>query len=80
MPPETLLTPARTPTPTVTPTLGSHYGTCRGRSAYARETSAGNWQIKVHDPTHRLAGHDGWLLLGTGWPTLRDACQATGLS
>jgi hypothetical protein len=76
MPPETLLTAA----PMVPPTLGRHYGTWRGKSAYARETRAGCWQIKVHDPTHRLAGHDGWLMLGTGWPTLREACQATGLT
>lgn len=60
--------------------LGSLYGTCRGKTAYAREVSAGNWQIKIHDPTNRLAGHDGWLIVGVGWPTLRDACAATGLA
>ncbi|CAO5234604.1 hypothetical protein [Frankia sp. AgKG'84/4] len=59
--------------------LGSYYGTHEGRSAYARETSAGNWQVKVHDPTNRLAGHDGWMMLGTGWPTLSDARAATGM-
>ncbi|WP_268904187.1 hypothetical protein [Candidatus Frankia alpina] len=30
--------------------------------------------------TADLAGHDGWLMLGTGWPTLPDACAATGMS
>jgi hypothetical protein len=74
--PESPLTAA----PMLTTTLASYYGIWRGNSAYARETSAGCWQIKVHDPTHRLAGHDGWLLLGTGWPTLSDARQATGLT
>jgi len=24
--------------------------------------------------------YDGWVLLGEGWPTLGDACAATGLS
>jgi hypothetical protein len=62
------------------PKLGSRRGTCHGKSAYAKETSPGNWQVKVHDPTNRLAGHDGWLMLGTGWATLPDACAATGLS
>jgi hypothetical protein len=62
------------------PALGGQRGTCRGRSAYARETSAGSWQVKVHDPTNRLAGHDGWVLIGTGWATLADASAATGLA
>jgi hypothetical protein len=62
------------------PVLGSHRGMCRGKTAYARETSPGNWQIKIHDPTNRQAGHDGWLLLGTGWATLAAASAATGLT
>jgi len=66
------------PEPTVP--LASQYGTYGGKAAYARETSAGSWQVKVHDPTNLLAGHDGWVLLGEGWPTLGDACAATGLS
>jgi len=60
--------------------LASQYGTCGGKAAYARKTSTGSWQVKVHDPTNLLAGHDGWVLLGEGWPTLGDACAATGLS
>ncbi len=59
--------------------LGSYYGTCGGMTAYARETRSGSWQVKRHDPTSRSAGHDGWVLLGTGWPTLADARAATGL-
>jgi len=55
-------------------------GRQRRRGRHAGETSAGSWQVKAHDPTNRLAGHDGWVLLGTGWPTLGDACAATGLS
>jgi hypothetical protein len=70
-------TPAQ---PEPAPTLDSYYGTCNGKTAYARETSAGSWQVKVYDPTNRLAGHDGWLMLGTGWPTLPDARTAAGLS
>jgi hypothetical protein len=66
--------------PAPTAVLGSRYGSCGGKSAYARETSVGSWQVKVHDPTNRRAGHDGWLMVGTGWPTLADACAATGLS
>jgi hypothetical protein len=66
--------------PTRPTALGSYRGTCRGRTAYARETVPGSWQVKIHDPTNRLAGHDGWLLIGTGWPTLADACAATGLA
>ena len=67
-------------TPTRPTPLGSQFGTCRGRTALARETASGNWQVKIHDPTNRLAGHDGWLLVGTGWPTLDDARAATGLA
>jgi hypothetical protein len=70
---DTLLTQPHRP-------LGSHRGTCRGRSALARETSPGSWQVKIHDPTNRLAGHDGWLMVGTGWTTLAEARTATGLS
>ena len=51
-------------TPTTPALLGSQRGTCRGRTALARETTPGSWQVKIHDPTNRLAGHDGWLLLG----------------
>lgn len=60
--------------------LGSYLGTCRGRSALARETSPGSWQVKIHDPRNRLAGHDGWVLAGSGWTTLAEACAATELS
>ena len=59
--------------------LRSQYGSCAGKSAYARETRPGAWQVKVHDPMNRLAGHDGWVLLGSDWPTLHDASVATGL-
>jgi len=58
--------------------LASQYGTCDGKPALARETSAGSWQVKVHDPTNLSAGHDGWVLLGTQWATLEAACAATG--
>jgi len=60
--------------------LASQYGMCGGRGALARETGAGAWQVKVHDPTNRLAGHDGWLLLGAQWATLDVACAATGFT
>jgi hypothetical protein len=63
----------------LTPALRSHRGTHQGKSALARETSSDSWQVKVHDPTSRLAGHDGWVLLGSGWATLDDARAATGL-
>jgi len=45
------------PEPTVP--LASQYGTCGGKAAYARKTSTGSWQVKVHDPTNlarRAAG------------------------
>jgi hypothetical protein len=74
--PENLSTAPSAPTTA----LGSYYGDCAGKTAYARETSAGSWQVKVHDPTNRLSGHDGWLMLGTGWPTLDEARTATGMS
>ena len=70
-------TPVTTTSP---PSLGRHRGTCRGRSALARETTPGSWQVKIHDPANRLAGHDGWVLAGTGWATLTEARAATGLS
>ncbi len=76
MPTEDLLAKSTTrPTP-----LGSHRGTCRGRTALARETTPGSWQVKINDPTDRRAGHDGWVLAGTGWKTLAEARAATGLT
>jgi len=60
--------------------LASQYGTCDGKAALARETSAESWQVKVHDPTNLYTGHDGWALLGTGWATLDAACAATGFT
>jgi hypothetical protein len=71
--------PAAVPAVRTAPGSG-HRGICNGRTAYARETASGNWQVKVHDPTNRLAGHDGWVLVGTGWATLDDARAATGLT
>ena len=65
--------------PTRPAPLGSQRGICRGRTALARETTPGSWQVKIHDPTNRRAGHDGWLLIGTGWATLAEARAATGL-
>lgn len=58
----------------------SRYGSCGGRSALARQTPSGTWQVKVHDPRNALAGHDGWVLLGVDWPSMEEACAATGLS
>jgi hypothetical protein len=60
--------------------LGSQYGTCDGRAALAGETSPRCWQVKVHHPTSPRAGHDGWVKIGSGWPTLAAACAATGLT
>jgi len=75
-----LQNPPKAAPSTPRPALGSYYGTRGGKPAYARETSDGNWQVKIHDPTNRRSTHDGWLLVGTGWATLPDACSATGLS
>jgi len=58
--------------------LARQYGTCDVKPALARETSAGSWQVKVHDPKNLSAGHDGWVLLRTQWATLEAACAATG--
>jgi hypothetical protein len=60
--------------------LGSQYGTCDGKAALARETRPGSWQVKVRDPTSPRAGHDGWVMIGAGWPTLAEAAAATGLT
>jgi hypothetical protein len=76
MPRQGVLEPAQ---PASTPTAGGYSGMCGGKTAYARQTGAG-WQVKIPDPTDRRAGHDGWLLIGTGWPTLADASAATGLA
>ncbi|WP_101833026.1 hypothetical protein [Frankia canadensis] len=74
--------PTGNDSPSATPAavLGSRYGTCDGRSAFARETSPGSWQVKMHPPTSPRAGHDGWVLLGSGWPTLAVVLAATGLT
>lgn len=58
-----------TPDPT-----GAYYGTSGGMDCYARETGPGRWQVERHDPDR------GWVLLGTGWPTLAAARAATGLA
>ncbi len=60
--------------------LGSQYGFCQGHAAYARETSAGCWQVKVHEPRHRDAGLDGWWIAATAKPTLMAAAAASGFS
>ncbi|ONH24369.1 hypothetical protein [Pseudofrankia asymbiotica] len=70
---------ASTP-PTSAGVLGSRYGTCDGKAALARETSPGSWQVKMHDPSSPRAGHDGWVMIGSGWSTLAEAAAATGLS
>lgn len=59
--------------------LRNHYGSVDGKAACARETSVDSWQVKVHDPTNYRAGHDGWLLLGSEFATLKDAMAATRL-
>jgi hypothetical protein len=59
--------------------LRNYYGSVDGKAAYTRETSVDSWQVKVHDPTNHRAGHDGWLLLGSQFATLKDAITATRL-
>src|SRR5664280_267844 len=62
------------------PTVPSASQYAAARPPTPARPCTGSWQVKVHDPTNLLAGHDGWVLLGEGWPTLGDACAATGLS
>lgn len=63
-----------------TPALQAQYGFCQGRAAYARETSPGCWQVKVHEPQHRDVGLDGWRTVTAGSPALIAASAATGFS
>ena len=51
-----------------------------GKAAYARKTMHRKLAGESARPDNLLAGHDSWVLLGEGWPTLGDACAATGLS
>lgn len=58
--------------------LGLAHGWTASRCDWA--TSLGSWQVKIHDPKNRHAGHDRWVLAGSGWKTLAEACAATELS
>ena len=61
-----------------TPT-GAYYGSREGKAALIKPNQNGTWRAKVNDPTNRLAGHDGWVLLGDNYASLTDAVQATGV-
>lgn len=77
------MSPIPVPTPgseaAKAPKLGTHFGRCQGRTAFAKESPDGNWRVQLHDPTNREAGHDGWLTIGMEWPSLEAACAETGL-
>jgi hypothetical protein len=59
---------------------GSWYGSYHGRAAMIRPNPDGTWRVKVNDPTNRLAGHDGWMLVGADdYPTADAAAADTGV-
>lgn len=58
---------------------GAYYGGRQGRAALIRPNPDGTWRVKVNDPRNRLAGHDGWVLLGDDYPTMEAAAEATGV-
>ena len=59
---------------------GSYYGNRQGRAAMIRPNPDGTWRVKVNDPRNRMAGHDGWVLLGDNYPSAAAAAEATGVS
>jgi hypothetical protein len=58
---------------------GAYYGGREGRAALIRPNPDGTWRVKVNDPRNRLAGHDGWVLLGDNYPSVAAAAEATGV-
>lgn len=58
---------------------GAYYGGRDGKAALIRPNPDGTWRVKVNDPMNRLAGHDGWVLLGDDFPSLETAAEATGV-
>jgi hypothetical protein len=58
---------------------GAYYGGREGKAALIRPNENGTWRVKVNDPKNRLAGHDGWVLLGDGYPSMAAAAEATGV-
>ena len=61
-------------------TTGAYYGGREGKAALIRPNPDGTWRVKVNDPRNRLAGHDGWVLLGDNYPSVAAAANATGVS
>jgi hypothetical protein len=59
---------------------GSWYGSYHGRAAMIRPNPDGTWRVKVNDPANRMAGHDGWVLLGSDYQSADAAAVATGVS
>jgi hypothetical protein len=59
---------------------GSWYGSYHGRAAMIRPNADGTWRVTVNDPANRLAGHDGWLLLGNDYASVDAAVTATGVA
>jgi hypothetical protein len=59
---------------------GAYYGGREGRAALIRPNPDGTWRVKVNDPRNRLAGHDGWVLLGDDYASVAAAATATGVS
>ncbi len=56
-----------------------YYGGWHGKAALIRPNPNGTWRVKVNDPRNRLAGHDGWVLLGDDYPSVAAAAEATGV-
>ena len=59
---------------------GAYYGGREGKAALIRANPDGTWRVKINDPRNRLAGHDGWVLLGDDYPSVAAAAKATGVS
>ncbi len=59
---------------------GSWYGSYHGRAAMIRPNADGTWRVTVNDPANRMAGHDGWLLLGADYASADAAASATGVT
>lgn len=59
---------------------GAYYGDREGKAAMIRPNPDGTWRVKVNDPRNRMAGHDGWVLLGDDYPSAEAAAGATGVS
>ena len=59
---------------------GADDGGREGKAALIRPNPRCNLVVQGQRSPNRLAGHDGWVLLGYNYPSVAAAANATGVS